>query len=491
MAKKKKIPVVAICGRPNVGKSTLYNRISGKQRAIIHDQEGITRDRHESTVTWENYTFKLVDTGGIVEHPEDAIVEKMQEQVRMALKEATVIVFVVDGQAELTRVDYELRDELFRFDTPIVLVTNKLDNPDLEMNRFNFYELGMGEPLATSSGHGHGITELLEAVAEHLPEPVVVEEAELDPDADDFDEFADDEDEDKHRRREPVDDGIIRVAIIGKPNVGKSSFVNAILNEERVIVDDTPGTTRDAIDIDFEWNDKEYLFIDTAGMRRKAGIKEPVEYFSVTRSLRAIRRADVCLVMIDATGGISEQDKRILGYVYDQGASAIIVWTKWDLIEDKKERFKELKDDMFLKMPHLKYLPFITISNTTRQRLFKSFELIERVAENSKKRVSTNDLNKVIKVIKAKHNPPSQQGKHAKILYGTQASVKPTTFVFFVNQKRLFHFSYIRYMENQLREAYGFEGVPIHVELREESEEKERDKKKTKTKPKKKAQKKR
>ena len=477
MAKKKKIPVIAICGRPNVGKSTLYNRISGKQRAIIHDQEGITRDRHECTATWDKYTFKLVDTGGIVEHPEDAIVEKMQEQVRLALKEATVIVFVVDGQAELTRVDYELREELFRFDTPIILATNKLDNPNLEMNRFNFYELGMGEPYAISSGHGHGIEELMEAIAEHLPEPVVkIVEAD---EGEDYDEFADDEEDDAPRRHEPVDDGIVRVALIGKPNVGKSSFVNAILNEERVIVDDTPGTTRDAIDIEFQWNDQEYLFIDTAGMRRKAGIKEQVEYFSVTRSLRAIRRADVCLVMIDATGGISEQDKRILGYVYDQGSAAIIVWTKWDLIEDKKERFKELKNEMSLKMPHLKYIPFITISNTTRQRLFKSFELIERIAESSKKRVSTNDLNKVIKVMKNKHNPPSQQGKHAKILYGTQVSVKPTTFVFFVNQKRLFHFSYLRYMENQLREAYQFEGVPIHVELREESEAKEREKKKS------------
>ena len=460
MAKKKKLPVVAICGRPNVGKSTLYNRIFGKQRAIIMDQEGITRDRHQATAKWHDYVFTLVDTGGIVEHPEDAIVEKMQEQVRMALNEATVIVFVVDGQAELTRVDYELRDELLRFDTPIILATNKLDNDNMEMNRFNFYELGMGEPYAISSGHGIGIEGLMEAVAEHLPTPEEVPE--------DLEEEDEDVDETEEQRRKRLDDGIIRVAVVGKPNVGKSSFINAILNEERVIVDNTPGTTRDAIDIEFQWKDKEYIFIDTAGMRKKAGIKEQVEYFSITRSLRAIRRADVCLVMIDGTGGISEQDKRILGYIYDQGTAAIIVWTKWDLIEDKEERFKELKNDMFLKMPHLKYVPFITISNTTRQRLFKSFELIDRIAECSQKRVSTNELNKIVKVIKAKHNPPSMNGKHAKILYATQTSVKPTTFIFFVNQKRLFHFSYVRFMENQLREAYGFEGVPIQIDLREE-----------------------
>ena len=468
MAKKKKRPVIAICGRPNVGKSTLYNRISGKQRAIIMDQEGITRDRHECTASWGDYTFKLVDTGGIVEHPEDAIVEKMQEQVRMALNEATVIVFVVDGQTELTRVDYELRDELFRFDTPIILATNKLDNENLEMNRFNFYELGMGEPYAISSGHGIGIDGLMEAVAEHLPEPVE-EPVDLDEDEDD-----EEREETEEERRKRLDDGIIRVAMVGKPNVGKSSFINAILNEERVIVDSTAGTTRDAIDIDFHWKGKEYVLIDTAGMRKKAGIKEEVEYYSITRSLRAIRRADVCLVMIDATEGVSEQDNRILGYIYEQGTAASIVWTKWDLIEDKKERFKELKDEMFLKMPHLKYIPFITISNETKQRVFKSFELIDRIAESSQRRISTNELNNVVKIIKAKHNPPSQNGKHAKILYATQASVKPTTFVFFVNQKRLFHFSYIRYMENQLREAFQFEGVPIHLELREEGDHKDK-----------------
>ncbi len=449
MSKRKKLPVVAICGRPNVGKSTLHNRITGTQRAIIHDKEGITRDRYSAKVRWEDYAFELVDTGGIVEHPEDAVVQKMQDQVRIALEDAMVIVFVVDGQAELTRVDYELRDDLFKFGKPVVLVTNKLDNPDMEIFRHNFHELGMGEPLAVSSGHGLGITELMEAIAEHLPKMEDMEE-------------------------EPEDDGRTKVAIIGKPNVGKSSFVNALLGEERAIVDSVAGTTRDAIDIDFQWEGADYLLIDTAGMRKKAGIKAFVEHFSVARSLRAIRRADVCLVMVDATEGISEQDKRILGYVYEQGTGMALVYTKWDLIEDKEERFQELQDELDFKMPHLKYIPHITVSNVTRQRLLKSFDVIDRIAIASEKRISTNVLNRFLKDIRDKHKPPSQNGKYAKILYMTQASTKPTTFVLFVNQKRLFHFSYLRYVENRLRDEYEFEGIPIHLELREETPEKSR-----------------
>ena len=446
MSKRIQLPVVAICGRPNVGKSTLYNRLTGKQRAIIHDLEGITRDRHAAKVTWHEYHFELVDTGGIVEHPEDAIVQKMQDQVRMALDDATVIIFVVDGQQDLTRVDYELRDELFKLGKPVVLVTNKIDNPEMEVLRHNFHELGLGEPYAVSSGHGLGIEEFMEAVAEHLPK---------------LEELPEEENDDR-----------IKVAIIGKPNVGKSSFVNAILGEERSIVDETAGTTRDAIDIDFHWEGRDYLLIDTAGMRKKAGIREMVEHFSVSRSLRAVRRADVCLVMVDATDGISEQDKRILGYVYEQGTGMILVYTKWDLIDDKEERFQQLQDELEFKMPHLKYIPHITVSNVTRQRLLKAFDIVDRIAESAEKRISTNELNKFMLDVRDKHRPSSQKGKYAKILYATQAGVKPTTFVLFVNQKRLFHFSYLRYIENQLRDKYKFEGVPIHLELREETQEK-------------------
>lgn len=448
MAKTKKLPLVAICGRPNVGKSTLYNRITGKQRAIIHDEEGITRDRHYSSAEWEGYRFRVVDTGGIVESPIDPIVQKMQEQIRLALDEARVIVFVIDGQDPLTRTDYDLRDELYKQGKPIILAVNKLDNPKMAENRHEFHELGVGEPFAISSGHGLGIYELMEAITEHLPKPEELPDVEED--------------------EEEKDSGVVKVAVIGKPNVGKSSFINAILGEERTIVSEIPGTTRDAIDIEFRWNDREYLLIDTAGMRRKAGIKQKVEYFSVSRALRAVRRADVCLVMVDATDGIAEQDKRILSYIVEQGTAFILVWTKWDLIEDKEARFKALTDELDLKVPFLKYVPSLTISNLTRQRLFKSFDVIDRVAREAEKRISTAEMNKFFEAIKGKHKPSSRKGRVAKILYATQSGIKPTTFILFVNQKRLFHFSYLRYIENQLREKYAFEGVPIQLELREE-----------------------
>ncbi len=443
MSRPKKLPLVAICGRPNVGKSTLYNRILGKQRAIMHGVEGTTRDRHIGIAHANDRAFRIVDTGGIVEHPEDSIVQKMQEQVRVALKEATVIVFVVDGQQEITRVDRELAEELFRLGKPILLAVNKLDNPHMEMNKHNFHELGMGEPWAISSGHGGGVADLVEEILARLPESP--EEAGTEED----------------------DPTVTKVAVVGKPNVGKSSFINALLNEERTIVDATPGTTRDAIDIEFQWEGKDYLLIDTAGMRRKAGISEPVEQFSVSRSLRSIRRADVCLVMVDATDGIAEQDKRIIGYARDNGTAMIIVWTKWDLIEDKEKKFKALADEVDLKIPSLKYVPYMTISNFTRQRIYKSFEYVDRVASEAKKRISTAELNKLFEDIRGEHKPSGRGGKSAKILYATQAGVQPTLFVLFVNQARLFHFSYVRYVENKIRERFGFEGIPIKIELRE------------------------
>jgi GTP-binding protein len=325
-------------------------------------------------------------------------------------------------------------------------------------NRFDFYELAMGDPLSVSSGHGLGVEELMQEVMKHLPDapsatPDTIAAAEGEEDA-------------------PASLALTakttRVAIVGRPNVGKSSFINAILNEERTIVSEIPGTTRDAIDIDFTWQGREYLLIDTAGMRKKAGIREDVERFSVTRSLRAIRRADVCLVMVEATEGLADQDKRIIGYAIENGTPIILVWTKWDLIEDKEKRFKALADDIDLQMPQIKFVPWLTVSNLTRLRLFKTFEMIDEVAAEAKKRVATAELNKLIDRIKAKHNPPSQKGKHAKILYATQASTNPTVFIIFVNQIKLFHFSYLRFIENQLREEYGFKGIPIRIELREE-----------------------
>ena len=442
MGKRRKLPLVAICGRPNVGKSTLFNRLIGKNRAIVHDQEGITRDRYYSETSWAGKPFRLVDTGGVVERPEDGVVEQMQAQVRAALDEARVILFVLDGQQPLTRVDQELRDELFRYGKPVVLAANKMDNARIEENLYELYELGLGEPIAISSGHGLGIDGLKDAIAAHLPEPAELEEEEEGP-------------------------PLTRIAVVGKPNVGKSSFVNAVLNADRSIVDSVPGTTRDALDVEFRWKEKDYLLIDTAGMRKKAGIRQTVEHFSVSRSLASIKRADVCLLMIDAIDGMSEQDKRIVGFAQEQGTAMVMAWTKWDLVENREKRFKAISDEIDLKMPQLKHVPFLTISNVTRRRIYDTFDYVDQVAEEAKRRVPTAELNQLMEEVKAKHNPPSIKGKHAKILYATQASAKPTVFVIFVNQKRLFHFSYVRYIENQIRAKYGFGGVPIRIELRE------------------------
>jgi GTP-binding protein len=307
--------------------------------------------------------------------------------------------------------------------------------------------LGFGEPFAISSGHGIGIEDLQDAIVSHLPEGQELAETGAEDEA--------------------VPE-VTKVAVIGKPNVGKSSFINAVLNEERTIVDERPGTTRDAIDVEFQWKGKDYLLIDTAGMRKKAGIKRQVERFSVSRSLRSVNRADVCLLMMDATEGITEQDKRILSYVSEEGTAGVLIWTKWDLVEDKKARLRALEDELDLKAPFIMYMPRLTLSNVTRQRLFKSFEYIDRVAGEAKKRIGTGELNRLVETLHIAEAPAKRKGHKAKILYATQASVKPTTFVLFVNQKRLFHFSYLRFIENRLREKYGFEGVPLHIELREE-----------------------
>lgn len=444
MPKTHKLPLVAICGRPNVGKSTLFNRIVGKQHAIVHGQEGITRDRTYGASEWNGRAFRLVDTGGVVENPLDPVSHKVQGQVRAALAEADVIILVVDGQQELTRTDEELRDELFTYGKPVVVAVNKLDNEQLRLHLADFYALGLGEPIPVSASHNTGIDDLMHVVLEELPEGA---EAPSDETA------------------------AIRIAVIGKPNVGKSSFVNAILNTERTIVDDKPGTTRDAIDIDVVWNDRRYILIDTAGMRRRAGIKEAVEHFSISRSLRAIRRADVCLVLIDASEGITEQDKRILSYVRENGSGMVLVWTKWDLVEDKDQRFKELSDEIDLKAPFLHHVPYITVSNTTRQRLFKTFDLVDLVHEETQKRIPTPELNRLFEELRTHDTGGTYKGKRAKVLYATQTGIKPAMFVLFVNQKRLFHFSYLRFIENRLREHFGFQGVPLHFELREETRE--------------------
>jgi len=442
MPRRTKLPLVAICGRPNVGKSTLFNRIVGRHSAIVHDEAGVTRDRAYGAADWDGRRFRVVDTGGIVEDPTDPVTHKMQGQVKAALDEADVVVFVLDGQHEPTKGDFDIRDNLFKYGKPIVVAANKLDNAKLRENRTEFYVLGLGDPIAVSSGHGIGIDDLVDAIAAHLPERSAPAE------------------EIEERK-------VTRVAVLGKPNVGKSSYVNAVLNEERNIVDDVPGTTRDAIDIDVHWKGNDYLFIDTAGLRKKAGISKDIERFSVSRSLRAVRRADVCLVLMDATDGITEQDKRIVSYIVEQGRAMILVWTKWDLVEDKERRFKDLADEIEFKAPFLKHVPSVTISNVSRQRVFTVFEYIDRVAAEAERRVPTHELNVFVEKLRANQAPALHHGKIARIKYATQASVKPTTFVLFVNKKAFFHFSYLRHIENQLRERFGFDGVPITIELRE------------------------
>ena len=442
MSKTKPLPLVAICGRPNVGKSTLFNRLTGKQHAIVHGEEGITRDRSYATAQWGERAFRVVDTGGVVENPLDPVSHKVQTQVREALREADAIILVVDGQQEITRTDEELRNELFKYGKPVLVAVNKLDNERLQLHVAEFYVLGLGDLYPVSATHNLGIENLVDALLRVLPERSQTVVVEVDA---------------------------TRIAVIGKPNVGKSSFVNAILNTERTIVDATPGTTRDAIDIDVVWNDRSYVLIDTAGLRRKSNIKEDVEHFSISRSLRAIRRADVSLVLIDATEGISEQDKRIMAYVQENGAGLVLVWTKWDLIDDKERRFKELSDEIDLKAPFLRYVPSITISNTTRQRLFKIFELVDLVAGEAEKRIPTPELNRLFQQLRTAEVSGTYKGKRAKVLYATQTDTKPPKFILFVNQKRLFHFSYLRFIENRLRERFGWQGVPIHIELREET----------------------
>lgn len=452
MGKEGKLPLVAICGRPNVGKSTLFNRITGRFRAIVHKQEGITRDRCYGNAEWQGRAFRVVDTGGIVEQPTDPISHKIQEQVRIALEEADVIVFVLDGRDEITRVDLEIRDELYTYHKPVVLAVNKLDNEELAMQASEFYSLGLGDPIPVSAGHGMNIDALTDAIMAHLPP---VDRAGSEPSA--------------HPEAMSSEPEPTRVAVVGRPNVGKSSFVNALLNEERLIVTEIPGTTLDSIDIEFRWKGKEYVLMDTAGLRRKAAVREDVERFSLSRSLRSIRQADVVLAMADPTEGLTEQDKRILEYIREQGKAAVWVWTKWDLIEDKKERLKRLKEEIAFKAPFCHYLPMVTISNVTRRRLYTVFEHVDRVAEEACKRISTAELNRLMQDIRTSGAGAFHKGHTARVLYATQTSVKPTTFVLFVNQKRLFHFSYMRHIENRLREKFGFEGVPIRIELRERS----------------------
>ena len=435
-------PTIAIVGRPNVGKSTFFNYIVGKRISIVQDEPGVTRDRVYAEATWKGRTFTLIDTGGIEPESEDIIVSQMREQANIAINIADVIIFLTDIKQGVTAADKEISLMLKKSKKPIVLVCNKADNFGRTSDDiYEFYNLGLGDPFPVSSVNALGIGDVLDAIYENFPES-----------------------------EEPEDDSIIKVALIGKPNVGKSSLVNKILGENRVIVSDIAGTTRDAIDSEFENEFGKYVFIDTAGIRRKSKVEEQIEKYSVMRSVLAIERADVCLLMIDANEGVTEQDKKIAGEAHEAGKATIIVINKWDAYEKDEHTIEQYKKQVYSELAYLSYAPIIFISAKTGQRVHKLFELINQVASQNAMRVSTSVLNQVLNEAIAIVQPPTDKGKRLKIYYMTQASTKPPTFVVFVNDKKLFHFSYERYLVNQIRKEFTLTGTPVRIIVRERKE---------------------
>lgn len=428
------LPVVAIVGRPNVGKSTLFNRIVGERVAIVDDVPGVTRDRIYGKGEWLNIEFNVIDTGGI-EFGDEPFLEQIRAQAEIAIDEADVILMVTSGRDGVTASDQEVANLIYRTNKPVVLAVNKIDNPDMREQLFEFYSLGFGEPFPVSGTHGLGLGDLLDEIVKH---------------------FSKDEDS-------PYDDDVIKFSLIGRPNVGKSSLVNAILGEERVIVSDIPGTTRDAVDTPYTYEDDKYVIIDTAGIRRKGKIYESTEKYSVLRALRAIERSDVVLVVLNAEEGIVEQDKRIAGYAHEAGRGIIIVVNKWDAIEKDEKTMNEFEKMIRNELVFLDYAPVVFVSAKTRKRLHTLIPMIKLVSENHAMRIQTNVLNDVIMDAVAMNPTPTDKGKRLKIFYMTQVSVKPPTFVLFVNDPELLHFSYERYLENRIRDAFGFAGTPIRI----------------------------
>jgi len=436
-------PVVAIVGRPNVGKSTIFNRIIGDRLAIVEDKPGVTRDRIYGSAEWNGKPFSIVDTGGIEIDAGDEIMRSVRAQAELAIDEADTIVFMVDGKAGLTHADEEVARLLFRSGKPVVVAVNKVDNPGRADMIYEFYSLGFGDPIPISGAHGTGIGDLLDRVAEALPEP----------------------------EGEEYEDDVIRVALIGRPNVGKSSLVNAILGEERVIVSDVAGTTRDAIDTPFEKDGQKFVLIDTAGMRKRGKIYETTEKYSVLRSLKAIERADVVLVLINAEEGIIEQDKHIAGYAHEAGKASVLVVNKWDAIEKDDKTMRQFELRIRDQFQFMDYAPIVFLSAKTKQRLHKLLPVVEHVAEQHAMRVQTHLLNDIVADAVAVNPPPTDKGKRLRINYATQVAVKPPTIVLFVNDPELMHFSYSRYLENKIREAFAFEGTPIRIIVRKKSDE--------------------
>lgn len=436
-------PTVAIVGRPNVGKSTFFNYIIGQRISIVEDTPGVTRDRIYADAEWRGRKFSLIDTAGIEEETDDIIVSGMREQANIAIGVADVILFITDIQAGITTADREIAQILRKSKKPVILVCNKADNFGKTADDiYEFYNLGLGTPFPVSATNALGIGDLLDEVYKHLPEENENEE----------------------------EDNIIKVAIIGKPNVGKSSLVNKILGESRVIVSDIAGTTRDAIDSEYENELGKYVFIDTAGIRRKSKVNEAIEKFSVMRTLYAIERSDVCLMMIDATEGVTDQDAKIAGEAHEAGKGIILIINKWDEIEKDDHTMEKFKKEVYNRLSYLTYAPILFISAKTGQRINKIFELINFVADQNAMRVSTSMLNQVLNEAVAIVQPPSDKGKRLKVYYMTQASTKPPTFVVFVNSKDLFHFSYERYLINHIRKEFGLQGTPIRMIVREKIE---------------------
>lgn len=433
-------PLVAVVGRPNVGKSTLFNKISGARISIVEDTPGVTRDRIYSDVSWLDKHFTLIDTGGIEPMSKDEILSKMREQAQLAIEMADVVILMTNIKEGVTANDYEVAQMLLKAKKKIVLAVNKVDNigaPPMEF--YEFYNLGLGDPVAISASNGLGLGDLLDEVTHKFPEDADTEA---------------DEDE-------------IKVAIIGRPNAGKSSLINKLMGEERVIVSDIAGTTRDAIDTHYEKDGDRFLFIDTAGIRRKSRVNEAIEKFSVIRSYAAVDRSDVCIIMIDGTEGIAEQDTKIAGYADEQGKACIFVINKWDIVKKNDKTMNEFKYKIRETFAFMSYAAIMFTSAKTGRNIPALLEEIKKVNEQHKRRITTGMLNDVINEAVNKQQPPSDKGKRLRIYYGTQASVAPPTFVLFVNDKDLFHFSYKRFIENQIRENFGFDGTPIRLIIRE------------------------